>query len=254
MKQGAFIVGRQGDGATEIFSGESKNTVVEKMYGESAPYFAEIIRNFLVARELSYEILDIGTFRGELLSKVITELGEQYRFNKTGIDLEKDALVGNNNLDEKILGDAADMPFSDKAFDVVLCRYVLQWNNVDRQKQIISELQRVNRGFVIIQHAGSGDEDADEWKEKIHELVFGGVPKVSRAQGYFSSPSEIERWMEELNISFKRLQYRRLDGLSSVFAEKYKLTKEEENKVSEILGDKNYIYQTTWIVGEKAIS
>ena len=230
MKKDQFITGRQGDGAAQVFSGVSENSTIEKMYGESASYFAKIIKSILKPRELPYEILDVGTFRGELLGKVILELGDKYHFHKVGIDLEKEALDNNDNLDEKVLGDATHMPFSNKTIDVALCRYVLQWNNFERQKLILAELQRVCRGFAIVQHAGADNENTDEWKEKVHSLVFGGVPKVSRPQGNFSSSFEIESWMKEIDLNFIKLQDRRLDNLSSIFAEKYKLTEEESAK------------------------
>ncbi len=241
----------QGEGAHEIFAGAPGNPAIEKMYSESATYFADIIRNLLKPQEQPYEMLDVGSFKGELLQKILQELGDEYNFHTIGIDKDEVFFDGNKVVDSKINGDISEMPIKDKSVDVAIVRYVLQWNSAERQKQILRELDRVCREFAIIQHAGADRENTEVWQERMHHMVFGGLPKVSRPEGYFSSPSEIEEWMEEAGIHFQKLQDRKIEKVSSVFAEKYKLNEEETKQAEEILGDTDSIQQTTWIIGNK---
>jgi ubiquinone/menaquinone biosynthesis C-methylase UbiE len=240
------VIGKQGNGADEVFSGKTENETVKKLYSESAVYFASIIRNLLKPRSEPYKLLDVGAFRGELLHAILAELGEEYTFESTGIDTDTEAILSNESVKNREIGDAAIMPFEDKEFDIVLSRYVLQWNFPERQNEILRELHRVCKKFAIIQHAGA--EKSDEWQDRVHKLVFGGIEKIKRPEGYFSSPEEIEQMMRDEGIKFQKLQDRILVNLSSVFIEKYKLTKEEADKVIEILGDKDSIQQTTWIL------
>lgn len=85
----------------------------------------------------------------------------------------------------------------------------------------------------------------------MHTLLKGGVEKLFRQECYFSSGDEIEKWMTEAGIKFRKLQDRKIDTVSDVFIERFKLDEEDAKKTIEILGDKNYIFQTTWLICEQ---
>lgn len=125
------------------------------LYTETASYFAEIIRNHLRPREQPYQMLDVGTFKGELLKNIIRDLGDGFHFHTTGIDINKEALSVNKVVENKVMADIAEMPFSDNAFDVSEARYVLTWNTPERQKSILQEINRVSNRFAILQHGGA---------------------------------------------------------------------------------------------------
>ncbi len=74
------------------------------------------------------------------------------------------------------------------------------------------------------------------------------IPKLKRIDHYFSSRNEIEKWMQENKINFERLMERKIENLEDVFIERYNLNDGESLKTKEILGDKNYIIQTTWLI------
>lgn len=248
MEQTPETVSLQGAGASATFEGALSSPVVEKMYGESPKFIAGIIRNHLKSRAEPYRLLDVGSFQGELLNKILAELKGDYAFHTIGLDTDEKALSANEISDETMLGDATHIPLADKSVDLAIARYVLQWNSAERQKLILKELGRVCRQFFIIQHVGATRQDILEWQERMHQLVFGGVPKVSRPEGYFSSPEEIETWMTEQGLNFQTLQDRTVEGASLLYLEKYQLSAEELQEVKNILGDKDHIQQTTWLV------
>ncbi len=241
-----------GEAAQEMFSGKTHESSVGQLYAETAALFAEVIKNKLPPRDAPYEMLDVGSFKGDLVANVVKEVGDDYHFAITGIDVNGEALEQNQAVSTKVTADISAMPFADRQFDVTEARYVLVWNKPEKQEQILREINRVTSDFSILQHAGADNTDTSAWQHNIHALLSGGVPKLQRQECYFSSADEIEQWMTQNGIQFKRIQHRKVDKVSSVFIEKFKLSEEETRVTHQILGDKDYIYQTTWIIGEAA--
>jgi hypothetical protein len=124
----------------------------------------------------------------------------------------------------------------------------LQWNNAEKQKKILKEAERVVNDFAIIQHVGADNEDKDLWRDRVNNLLGGKVDKLKRNDYFFSSRDEIEIWMKEQNISFNRIQDRKVEKFSNLFFERYDLDGEEKLKTENILGDKDYVIQTTWLI------
>ncbi|PIQ91728.1 MAG: hypothetical protein COV70_02125 [Parcubacteria group bacterium CG11_big_fil_rev_8_21_14_0_20_39_22] len=237
-----------GTSATEVFSGKSERMAISELYAESAETFADIIRERIQPRDEPYTLADLGSFKGELLKNILQELGSQYSFIKTGVDLSEDALVSNSTVENKVAADISKLPFSDNSFDISTARYVLVWNDADRQKKIVNEINRITSNLGILQHAGADRENTKEWQGKMHSLLNGSIDKIARNKYYFSSANEVELWMNEQNIKFECNQDRRVDNVADVFIQRYQLSLEEAQKIIEKLGEKNYIYQTTWVI------
>lgn len=237
-----------GEKSSNVFKGESNSLAVRELYGESAEYFADVIKNKLSDKNKTYKLADLGSFKGELLGNVLDKLPD-YKFNTIAVDINEEALKENSSVQEKIITTLDKSTLKDKSMDVVLCRYVLAWNNQKKQQKILKEIARIVKGFAIIQHAGADVGNSDGWRKKIDDLLDGEeIPKLKRVGHYFSSRNEIEDWMKENKINFERLMERRIENLSDVFIERYNLNKKESKKTKGILGDKNYIIQTTWLV------
>lgn len=216
------------------------------MYGETAGFFSEEIKNRLVP-DKEYVLADVGAFKGELLDNIISKLPD-FKFKTVALDINNKALE-ENRADTKIAGVAEQLPFADKSVDVLMMRYVLQWNNPEKQKKIIKEIPRVIKDFALIEHIGSGNDDPILWRKNMDNLLGGDrVPKLKRAEQFFSSRDEIEKWMAEEGVKFERLNEQRIDNPSDAFIERYNLTLEEGKAVREILGDNDYEIKTDWIV------
>jgi len=238
----------QGEKSSVVFRGESNSLTTKQIYEESAEYFADIIKSKLSDKNKTYKLADLGSFKGELLGNILEKLHD-YKFNTIAVDINKEALKENSSAQKKIIATLDKITLEDKSVDVAICRYVLQWNNQQKQQEILKEISRITKGFAIIQHAGADNENSDKWRERIDDLLDGEEnPKLKRTSYYFSSRSEIENWMQENKINFERLMERRIEDASNIFIERYNLNDEESLKTKEILGDKNYIIQTTWLV------
>jgi len=241
---------QQGEGSSVIFSAEkSKTRATLQIYGQSAKCFAGIVKKKLKPNR-QYVIVDLGSFDGKFL-KNFFKLLPKYKFYSIGIDRWKN-IRENNVVKKKIISDIANIPLPNNSADVVLARYVLIWNNAEKQKNILKEISRITRRFAIIQTAGASVSNPDLWKKNMARLLSGKeVYKLKRVGYYFSSMDEIEKWMKELKIDFQRVQNRKVSKFSDVFCEKYNLNKKERDIVRDILGDQDFTIQNTWIIYPK---
>lgn len=238
----------QGENASKVFGGEEQSETIEKLYNESARYFADLIKERLgEEKNTIYTMADLGSFKGEFLASILVNLPE-YTFDTVAIDLEQN-VTKNKVAQKKVAAHLYSLPLPDKSIDVEIMRYVLAWNDAEKQKEILKEIARTVKGFAIIQHAGADSENADEWRMRMDDLLDGKeVPKLKRIGHYFSSREEVENWLTENNIPFERISERRVDAVSDVFIKRFALGGEDAEKTCEILADKDYIIQTTWLV------
>jgi ubiquinone/menaquinone biosynthesis C-methylase UbiE len=237
----------QGSQASKIFKGKGKAAIVRELYSESAACFSAIIRKKLKNRNKPYGMADFGCHKGELLQEVL-KLLPGYNFHAIGIDLEKN-LKENKIIREKIASDLTAIPLKNNSIDFGIMRYVLAWNTKKDQEKILKEILRITKDFVIIQHAGADNENPDDWRENSDNLFTGkDVPKLKRV-GYFSSSrKEIEKYFKKNKIKFSRIFERKIDRLSNVFIERFALDKKDSEITRKILGDKDYIIQTNWVI------
>jgi len=95
--------------------------------------------------------LDVGCGTGSHL-----ELYQRYKCNLYGLDISPSMLnVARNRLSETVqldLGDATDMPYEDKKFDLVISMLSLHEISPDIRSAILTEIERVlrNDGRILL--------------------------------------------------------------------------------------------------------
>jgi hypothetical protein len=236
----------QGVKASEVFSGQFKSETVKKLYSESAQTFAEIIKAQIL-KDKKYIFADFGSHKGDLQKNILSLL-PGYNFHTIGVDVEKN-LKDNDVADNKVVSKLTDLPFGEGAIDFAIARYILVWNSPENQQKILKEITRTVRDFVILQHAGADIENSSEWRLRLDDLFDGEeVPSCKRTGHYFSSRDEVEQWMKETGINFERINERKVEAVSNVFIERTPLNEMDAETTRKILGDKDYIIQTTWII------
>lgn len=240
-----------GNATGGIFKGNSISDSIKQIYGESAGLFSKLIKSKLIDTEKEYTLLDVGSSKGELLSDILECLPE-YKFKITITDTNPDAVTQNCINGKKIVADAESLPFDDKSFDIVLMRYVLQFNLLENQKNIISEISRVVKSFAIIQHGGADSFDPESWREKVNKIFIDNeLPQIKRSGMYWSTAEEIENHMDSKNIKYERILSKKIQGLSQPFIERYSLGVEQAAKLRTMLGNKDFLTQTTWVIFSK---
>lgn len=233
----------QGVNSTLSFRGVGKANAVKLIYGDSASLFSHTIHKNLLPGK--YTLVDLGGHKGEFLSDVLTLLPE-YDFNAVIVD--KVQGINLNVKAQKIVSDIIHNQLATKSIDVVLMRYVLPWDLYANQKLILEEIQRICRGFAIIQHQGARSDDPKPLQEAALELFSGAVPTLKRDNGFFTESRQIEEWMTEIGIKFEKIEQKYITTLSELFIEKYNLNETEAKTTRDILSDCDGIEITTWIL------
>lgn len=234
----------QGLHAWKLFHGVSSNSTTKLLYSESASLFAKILRSNLSVG--SYTLLDMGSHRGELLEDLVSELNG-YDLNTIAVDLNEEDLA-TNGAQTKIKSDLAHLPIENKSVDIDVARYVMAWNSIAKQKEIIKEIARVTKRIAIIQHQGADQNNPKALQNASKKLFDGSILSLEREEFYFSSSDEIETIFKDLDLNFEKIQSRRIDNLSDVYIEKYQIPQSDATKVKEILSGSDYIIQTTWVI------
>lgn len=235
----------QGIRASEIFSGKVEAKPLKKVFGESAQFFSDIIRNKLTPG--NYNLADFGTHKGELLENVCSSLPD-FNFHTVGIDLEAN-LRENKAAQEKVAADLGKIPMEDKSVDIGFARYALHWNDIEKQEQILKEIARTVKDFAIIQHVGADAENPMKWRERVNDLLDGKeIPKLERHGHLFSSSQEVEKILIDNNIPFEKVSERCVPGLSEILSQRFSLNEKEKQLAEEMLKNNDYIMQITWII------
>jgi SAM-dependent methyltransferase len=248
IKSKMGVTPEMGVDTSHVFSGNVKSEALKKFYGESAKLFADLIKRFLPVSEGGYTLADLGSFKGELLEKILEELGADFHIKTIAIDINEEALKG-NTADERVVSSVDALPIADKTIDISIMRYVLQWNSFEKQREILKEMDRVTKKLAIIQHCCPDDPNANEWREHMDDVLDGEeVAKMKRSGHYFSSPSEVEGLMTDLGIRFQRISELNIRGVSEIFIERYALSTEEAEKVRRIFGKFDYQNIATWVI------
>lgn len=234
----------QGENSEKAFHGVGSVGAIKLFYGESASLFAKIIRtNYKPGK---YTLADLGGHKGELLADILKELPE-YEFDSIIID-RVPGLDNGNIKARKVVGDIVNSEITDRSIDIVIMRYVLPWDEYDRQKLIIQEAQRICRGITIIQHQGAPDDNPRLLQDASLKLWSGIVPVLKRDYGFFTEAGQVEKWMDELNIKYEKIDHKYIETLSEMFIEKYKLNENDANKTKEVLRGCDGITITTWVL------
>ena len=237
-----------GIATSEAFRGHSIFNAVKEIYGDSAPLFASVIKSKFPVTEKEYKLLDIGSSKGELLSDVL-KLLPNYHFDITVSDTNSDAIAHNTVPGKHIVADAETLPFPDADIDIAIMRYVLRFNLLESQKKIISEIARIIKGIAIIQHGGADDIDTDLWREKVDKIFRNDtLPQIKRNGMFWSSAREIEDFMRTSNIKFEKVLSKKISEMSQAYIERYSLNNEQVELIKKIMGDKDYLVQTTWLI------
>lgn len=235
-----------GENTSKVFAGDALLKASQETYNETITIFSNEIKKRL-PNDKSYNIADLGSFKGELLQQIINIL-PNYKFETIAVDINENALK-DNQAETKIIADLKKLPFEDKSVDVEIIRYVLQWNYWENQKKILQEVARTTKSFALIEHAGADSQEPDEYRKRIGSLFSGEeILKLKRGENFFSSRKEIEDWLKDEGIVFERIGEKIINNLSEVYTERFGLSTDEDIKMKELLGDKDFLVKTDWII------
>ena len=129
---------------TDNFHKHTTKNVVQKFLINS--FFNVLLQELHVLNPST--ILDVGCGEGFALERIRTAgIGEVLE----GIDVRSDAIDVGRTLHSKLtlrIGNAYQLPYTDAAFDLVLCSEVLE--HLDDPERALAELRRVAKKYCII--------------------------------------------------------------------------------------------------------
>src|SRR5690606_13332847 len=146
----------------------------------------------LVEQTNPQSLLDAGCGEGFALD-VLARRFPEVRF--TGVDLSEEAIAfAQNRFGERArfrTGSIYKLPFSDRAFDTVLCSEVLE--HVDDPSAAIRELKRVARNYVII--------------TVPLEPYFQWLNVIGQKLGFSLDPGHVNFWTKRAFVKFMRYHF-----------------------------------------------
>ncbi len=115
----------------------------------------------LLGAEPGHHVLDVACGTG-LVSRLFH--GKVARL--VGLDLSAEmAALGQQYLDELVLGSAHEMPFADATFDRVVCRQGIQFMEDDRALAEMFRVLKPSGRVLIVNLCAYGDQDREEYFE-----------------------------------------------------------------------------------------
>lgn len=234
----------QGLNAVNSFRGEATSEASRLVYNGSATLFSNVIKTELEPNK--YILTDLGSHRGEFLEDLLNLLPE-YTFETIAVDVNSCDLK-ENKADKKFISDLSKLDMNDKSVDATIIRYALSWNDLENQKNIIKEIKRITKKIAIIQHQGANSEHPEELWNASRQLFSGTVPKLKRDKFFFSTPKQVEEFMNELEITFEKVQEEEVKGLSDLLIEKYDLSEEDSHNTKDILKNSDYVVKSAWVL------
>lgn len=110
-------------------------------------------------RNRDAKILDVGCGRHSFMSEVIKSQG----FNAIGLDIFEPNVIEakqHNIYQDVLVGDARQLPFKDKQFDLAVSIEVLEHLNKEDGEKALAELERVSNTVVITTPIGKSQHHA----------------------------------------------------------------------------------------------
>jgi len=211
------------------------------IYEREFPHLYRVVDNFIKDNELEeVEIADFGGGNGAVIHHLKENSEFSDRFRVTCIDSNQELLDDNTTADVKILSDLTQYD-GEELFDIVIMRYVLQFNNKGEQFKILENIHRAlkNDGIFLNWHVSVENEDH---KERFLTLLASDEinPKLNRPNSYWDTMEDIFALKVEAGFDTEIVDFYS-SVLHTTLKLKYNLSDEEDREIQEFLGEYNYI-------------
>jgi SAM-dependent methyltransferase len=193
-----------------------------------------IIENFPGKKII--DCLELGGGAGALV-KDLKNILKDTSLRFTNIDRSEELISKDEYSDNKFVTPIEDIDVSKLGrFDVILIRYVLNYNDLDTQKRIVEQAKKLLTpgGIFILHHVGAKDS---EHKDLLNRLFTTDIvsTKLIRSQPYWLTWKEVENILVDKGLEIRVLAQYQLP-IGSLYKERYDLTDAEEEKLHDFLG------------------
>lgn len=186
-------------------------------------------------------ILDLGGGDGTLISLVGKQLEKKFKLDLFNMDLNEDSLkiCQKNNPNIKIIKQNILTPSEPNFADVVLCRFVMQYQSKEEQIKIIENAHSLlKKGglFFVLWPTHPNQGYINEMESEVVHIITGKDKQEAKLSRYFASEHEMIKNMEKerfkvifssgLNIK----QYYSVSGWS----DRFNLSQDQEKSLTKL--------------------
>ncbi len=212
-----------------------------EVYERELPVMVRIIDDYIETNELDHvHLCDFGGGNGGVTEYIKQNSRYKDHIHITCIDANPELLADNHSAHETIQAQLTEYSSPDK-FDVMIMRYVLEFNNVREQLQILRNIQSslTDTGIFINWRCAVRDTTH---QQKFHTLL--STPdiyeKLYRPDSHWDTLSESLELFEQAGLS-SVVKDSYSSGIMDVLEVKYSLSRDERTRVAEFLGEYNYL-------------
>lgn len=160
---------------------EQYNEYWSEIYSFEACYKLHLLNDLCLNSGLDFDtVLEVGTGNGGGVEKMLAA-GKKARGIEYSNYLYENHLKAKFPNGEVIEGDAADIPFEDESFDMVVSFDVLEHIPENKIEKVVSEIHRVSKRYVFVSICEEIDRfqkfhltvrPAEWWREKFENAGF----------------------------------------------------------------------------------
>jgi len=211
------------------------------IYEREFPHLYRVVDNFIRDKELEeVEIADFGGGNGAVIEHLKENSEFSDRIKVTCIDSNQDLLDDNTTANTKILSDLTEYGGED-LFDIVIMRYVLQFDSKNEQLKILKNIHKALRNDGTFLNWNVSVENEDHKKKFLTLLSSDEInPKLNRPNSYWDTMEDILALKVEAGFDTEIVDFYS-SVLHTTLKLKYELSDEEDQEVQEFLGEYNYI-------------
>jgi 2-polyprenyl-3-methyl-5-hydroxy-6-metoxy-1,4-benzoquinol methylase len=178
-------------------------------------------------------IVDLGGGCGALVAD-LKGMGISGRFTNVEADRELLAMDDSSNL--KVCSRIEELPNGPR-YDIALMRHVLNYNSLNTQKIIVRKVHNIlnQDGLFVLQHCCPVDKEHQR-RLKLMTTTPIVSEKLIRADPYWSTWEEVRAILKDSGFETKVAETFEV-GVGELFQQRYNLTKEEEARFHELLGE-----------------
>lgn len=202
-------------------------------------------------------ILDFGGGDGTLTSIVSHQLMDDFEIEAYNLDLNKDSLeiCKRNNPKLKIVEHNLLEEYKKDFADVILCRFVMQYQSREEQIKLIKNAYHsLKEGglFFVLWPLHSNKKYINDLEAEVVHIITGKDTETARNSRYFASRDEMADIMKDVGfeIIFSNeddlKQYYTVSG----WADRFDLTKEQEQQLGELFENYSKMYPEAFEIVE----
>lgn len=184
-------------------------------------------------------ILDLGGGDGTLISLIGRQLEDKFKLDLFNMDLNDDSLkiCQKNNPNIKIIKQNILTPSEPNFADVVLCRFVMQYQSKEEQIKIIENAHSIlKKGglFFVLWPTHPNKDYINEMESEVVHIITGKDKKEAKVSRYFASEDEMIKNMEKekfkvvFSSGLKIKQYYSVNGWS----DRFNLSEDQESRLT----------------------